>query len=290
MLNIPWLPDGHTLTLAGRGEVFYRHFRHPDPSRPTVLLLHGWTASGDTQFFTAYQALAERFSFVTIDHRGHGRGMRDTFTLEDCADDASALLHRLGLGPVIVVGYSMGGPIGLLLARAHTADVSALIMQATSMEWRATRFERWQWHLSGLVGVWMRSRWQRSTLRIILRRLRREQPDLAPVLAWLEGEIVRNDPVGVAQAADALARYDARPFARTLGKPAASLITTADRLVRPRKQRQLADALGATVRELDADHLSTLVNGAHYAALTVELIELMVAQVAQSTPSRAANR
>ena len=55
--------------------------------------------------------------------------------------------------------------------------------------------------------------------------------------------------------------------------PAASLITTADRLVRPSRQRALAEALGATVRELDADHFATLTDADEYAALTVQLVE-----------------
>ena len=80
------------MRIEGRGELFVRLHRHPDPAAPTVLLLHGWTASSDLQFFTAYEALAERCTFVGIDHRGHGRGLRspDAFTLEDAADDAAA--------------------------------------------------------------------------------------------------------------------------------------------------------------------------------------------------------
>jgi pimeloyl-ACP methyl ester carboxylesterase len=276
---VPWLPDGYTTTLDGRGEVFYRSFRHADRSRPTVLLLHGWTACADTQFFTAYESIAKHYSILAIDHRGHGRGMRDTFSLEACADDAAALVDQLGVGPVIAVGYSMGGPIAALLTRRHPHIVSAIFMQATAMEWSATRLERAQWRFAGVLGLWMRSRWQRRTLRVVLRRLRNEQPALDPYLMWLEGEVVRNDPVGLLEAARALRHYDARPFAGELAKPAASLITTADRLVRPRKQRQLAEALGATVRELHADHLATMLNGEQYAALTLELLALLEATV-----------
>ena len=58
MPEVPWLPASHTITLADRGEVFYRRHVHPDPAAPTVLLLHGWTASADVQFFTAFEALA----------------------------------------------------------------------------------------------------------------------------------------------------------------------------------------------------------------------------------------
>ena len=55
VLTVPWLPEGRTVLLPGRGEVFYRYHRHADPSAPTLLLLHGWTASADLQFFTAYE-------------------------------------------------------------------------------------------------------------------------------------------------------------------------------------------------------------------------------------------
>ena len=72
----PFLPDGRVVRLEGRGEGFVRQHVHPDPSAPTVLLLHGWTASADVQFLAAYERLAEVCSFVGVDHRGHGRGMR----------------------------------------------------------------------------------------------------------------------------------------------------------------------------------------------------------------------
>ena len=64
----PWLPPGHTAVLAGRGEVFFRYHQHADPAAPTLLLLHGWTASADLQFFTAYEELAEDFSSVSYTH------------------------------------------------------------------------------------------------------------------------------------------------------------------------------------------------------------------------------
>ena len=70
------MPEGRLVRVDGRGELFARLHRHPDPDAPVVLLLHGWTASIDLQFVTAYEALAARYTFVGIDHRGHGRGLR----------------------------------------------------------------------------------------------------------------------------------------------------------------------------------------------------------------------
>ena len=93
----------------------------------------------------------------------------------------------------------------------------------------------------------------------------------------------RNDAFAMVDAGRALSRYDARPWASTLGVPAGSLITTKDRLVRPWKQRALAQALGARVRELPADHLAALSDPVSFATLTVELIAL-VAAARQVTP------
>ncbi|HEY4332926.1 MAG TPA: alpha/beta hydrolase, partial [Ilumatobacteraceae bacterium] len=239
---VPWLPSGSTVVLDGRGEVFYRRFQHPDPTAPTLLLLHGWTASADLQFFTAYEALAADFSFIAIDHRGHGRGMRpaEAFSLEDVADDAAALVTHLDVGPVITVGYSMGGPLSLLMAQRHPETVAGIVVAATALEWRSTLMERVRWKTVRVLGPLLRSWAFPSWLRAGLRNVVRQQPTLEPYVEWLAGEVSRNSALHLVHAGQALSRYDAGPWAASLGKPAAMLITTRDRLVKPRKQRELA--------------------------------------------------
>ena len=276
---MPWMPEGRTLVVPGRGELFYRIHRHVDPAAPTVLLLHGWTATADLQFFTAYEALATRCSFVTLDHRGHGRGLRPEarFELEDAADDAAALVEALGVGPVITVGYSMGGPISMLLARRHPHLVRGIVVQATALEWCSSRMERVRWKTVHLIGPLLRSFAYPRFLRKGLRRLLGPRSALQIYVPWLTGELRRNDAFSIVQAGQALRRYDARPWAGDLHKPAASLITTRDRLVPPRKQRALAEALGAEVREVVADHLCAWEQPDEFAAATVELVELVAA-------------
>lgn len=287
-MDVPWLPTAATIPVDGRGELFYRRHDHPAWTGPTLLLLHGWTADADSQFFNAYRALAERYSFVALDHRGHGRGSRLPFSLEDAADDAAALVSTLGLGPVITVGFSMGGPISLLLARRHPRLVAGLVVQATAMEWRATRRDRAKWWALGVLGVGMRSRWFPSLITAGLRHIGREYPAATAYEQWLQGEVRRNDPRGILEAGRALSRFDAREWTAQLGKPAAALRTTADRLVAPRKQRALADALGAEVRELDADHYCTITHPEDYAALTVELVGTVAQRLAAAPLSESA--
>jgi 3-oxoadipate enol-lactonase len=277
-LLVPWLPEGRLIRVEARGEHFVRVHLHADPAVPTVLLLHGWTASSDLQFFTAYEALAERYSFVGIDHRGHGRGLRSptAFRLEHAADDAAAVVRALGLGPVVAVGYSMGGPVALHLARRHRELVRGLVVQATALEWTTTWRERALWRVLPIFGSWLRSRGYRWYLNKTVPKLIGVGHPVEPYVPWMLSEMSRNDAFAMVDAGRALSAYDARPWASTLGVPAASLITTRDRLVGATKQRALAAALGAAVRELPADHFAAISDPDRFAALTVELVELVV--------------
>ncbi len=265
----PAFPPGRVVNLPGRGEVFVRDSGGTSAT-PAVLLLHGWTASADINFFSVYASLADSYRVIAMDLRGHGRGMRsvEPFTLEDCADDAAALLEQLKAGRVIVVGYSMGGPVGLLLARRHPGQVAALVMQATALEWHGAAHERAVWRLLPVLDLSLRFGADAGFVERVLREAAAETPGLDGYRPWLAAEFRRATARDLVAAGRALSRYDARPWAEQLDIPAAMLITTRDRLVRPDKQRELAKALRASVLEIDADHDLPLAKGSEYARLT----------------------
>jgi 3-oxoadipate enol-lactonase len=276
-VEIPPLLPGRIVHLPGRGEIFVRHHIHQDPNAPTVLLLHGWTASSDLQFFTAYEDLARDFSVVGVDHRGHGRGLRPNkpFTLEDCADDAADVIRALGIGSVTTVGYSMGGPISLLVWKRHPELVDAMVLQATALEWSGTRGERNRWRVGRVIGPVIR---QISTPRIMRFGLRRAIPrghELSRFVPWIVGEIRRNDQWMVSEAGRAISHFDARPFASDIDVPAAFVLTTKDRLVPPRKQKALAEAIRATVVHLDGDHLAPMQMPREFSAATRRAVGLV---------------
>src|SRR5437660_3063657 len=106
----PLLPIGRRIELEGRGTTFVRTVKGPAADAPTVLLLHGWLASGGLNWFNVFDHLGEHYNLVAVDMRGHGRGIRSSrrFRLADCADDAVATLDALGIDKVIPVGYSLG--------------------------------------------------------------------------------------------------------------------------------------------------------------------------------------
>ena len=89
----PSLPPGRVVELPGRGSTWVREIAGP-PGAHTLLLLHGWTANADLNWFSSFGSLGEHFRVVALDLRGHGRGVRSRrpFRMRDAVDDAAALL------------------------------------------------------------------------------------------------------------------------------------------------------------------------------------------------------
>jgi len=112
-----------------------------------------------------------------------------------------------------------------------------------------------------------------------LRKAAGEVPELEGYRPWLAAEFRRATARDLVSAGHALSQFDARTWAERLEIPAAMLITTRDRLVRPAKQRELARALRASVLEIDADHDLPLVNGAEYARLTRLAVDKVAAVI-----------
>ena len=267
----PPLPPGGTVAVPGVGEMFVRD-SDPGGGRgvPAVVLLHGWGATADVNFFNAYGPLADDYRVLAFDLRGHGRGLRsdETFQLEACADDAAALLAALGVERAVAVGYSMGGPVALLLARRHHSHVAGLVLEATALEFHDGVQERLLWRGLTVVEALLRHGTGDGVVQRVLREAVDKEPTLDEYRAWLAGEFRRGYVRGIVDAGRALSRYDARPFAARLGLPAAVVLTTQDRLVPPRKQRMLAATLQATVFELAGDHDVPITAGPAFGRVT----------------------
>jgi 3-oxoadipate enol-lactonase len=257
----PALPLGTLVRVPDRGDVFVRYQAGP-PGAPTVLLLHGWMASADLNWLGTFPALAGRYHVLALDHRGHGRGIRsrEPFSLEDCADDAAGLLRELGVCNAIVAGYSMGGPVALLLARRHPVRVRGLVLVATAAELASSLIRRGMGPMVHLLGPLVRSglpdrigaEWVAGRSACL-----GGSADLTP---WLAGEMKRLHPSDIVSAGRAIAAFDARPWLAELGTPAASIVTQHDLVVGPARQRSTAAALGAQVVEVDAGHAVCVTN------------------------------
>jgi 3-oxoadipate enol-lactonase len=78
-------------------------------------------------------AFAASRRVVSVDNRGAGRSPKPPgpYSIEAMADDAVAVLDRLGIASTSVVGHSMGGYIAQELALRHPSRVAALVLVGT---------------------------------------------------------------------------------------------------------------------------------------------------------------
>jgi pimeloyl-ACP methyl ester carboxylesterase len=106
-------------------------WNHGTGSGPTVLMLHG---GGQNRFSwkNTGQILAdEGFHVVALDSRGHGDSDRSpdaTYTVDALCSDTLQVLEQIGR-PAILIGASMGGMTGILVADAAGPDkVTKLVL------------------------------------------------------------------------------------------------------------------------------------------------------------------
>ena len=96
---------------------------------PPLVLLHGAYLTADTMG-PLPAGLAERRQVIAPEQQAHGRtaDIDRPITYEQMADDTAALIRHLEIEHADVVGYSMGGGIGLQLAIRHPALVRKLVV------------------------------------------------------------------------------------------------------------------------------------------------------------------
>ena len=113
------------------GTVGYREIGTGSP----LLLIMGYAGSLDNWAPDFVDELAQAHMVVMLDNSGVGQTSRvpGTLTIDAMANQTSALLTALHLGPVSVLGWSMGGMTAQALAVLHPSQVSKLVLAATQV-------------------------------------------------------------------------------------------------------------------------------------------------------------
>ncbi len=264
----PDLPPPRAIDLPARGRVTARVVEGPAP----VLLLHGWALTADVNFCHLMPRLPG--GLVAMDHHGHGRGPRraERFRIEDATDDHVALLDALGIDKVTVLGYSLGGPIGLDLTRRYPERVAGLVLQATAL-----RFDSWMDKVTkpmlqafrplAALGVG-----RTAPLRFFT-DTRHRSTETKVLWPWLRRELVQCHPRTIVDVMLAEYDFDFRPHTAALaGLPVSVVVTTKDSAVPPRDQWDMARRLGADTITIEDDHDVFLAAPSVYVAATLEAI------------------
>jgi pimeloyl-ACP methyl ester carboxylesterase len=107
--------------------------RRGDGDGPPLVCIHG--AVGDQSHWAdVVDDLAEQYTVVTYDIRGHGRtggSARGAYSMELFADDLVALLDALDIERAVLCGHSIGGCIAQVFAARQRDRVAALVLVDT---------------------------------------------------------------------------------------------------------------------------------------------------------------
>ena len=95
---------------------------------PALVFVHGWSC--DRGYWDGQLGhFAERYQVVAIDMAGHGESGvgRESWTVPAFADDVVAVVERLGLAKVVMIGHSMGGDVIVEAALRLPGRVAGLV-------------------------------------------------------------------------------------------------------------------------------------------------------------------
>lgn len=104
------------------------HYHARGAGDPALVFVHGWSCD-KTYWDAQVDSFAQNYRVATIDLGGHGKSGRDRkdWTIEAFGRDVQAVVEKLNLDPVILIGHSMGGPVIIEATRHIQQRVIGLI-------------------------------------------------------------------------------------------------------------------------------------------------------------------
>jgi pimeloyl-ACP methyl ester carboxylesterase len=234
------LPDGAQLHYETRG------------TGEPVLLITGTSASIPLWTDGVIDALAQTHQVIAYDHRGMGGSSpaAGPVSMASLATDAAGLLDGLGVGPVHVVGWSLGSTVGQELALARPDLVASLVLYGT---WaRVDGFQHAM--LSGLRHPWATGDIETAltALGVAFSPQLLDNPDFAAIL----GSFLPAFPQTAEQVAMTVAQWDADLAHDTAGRlggiaaPTTVLVGEQDLLTPPWQSQKVAESIPGAAFEL----------------------------------------
>ncbi|MCD6012565.1 MAG: alpha/beta hydrolase [Flavipsychrobacter sp.] len=108
-----------------------------------LLLLHG-AIGASAQLKSLAEQLSSTFKIHTFDFAGHGgkEGTEAPFSMANFANEVLAFMEQEKLDKVSIFGYSMGGYVGMYLAKHYPDKVEKVVTLATKYHWDETTAAR----------------------------------------------------------------------------------------------------------------------------------------------------
>ena len=128
---IPHAANSHFVNVDG-ARVHFQEFG--DTSRPTILLIHGYTASLYVWKTVAPMFADAGFHVIAVDLLGFGYSDKPSwfdYAITSQARMIARFMNRIGIGQATIVGSSYGGAVASTLALDYPERVSKLVLVDT---------------------------------------------------------------------------------------------------------------------------------------------------------------
>ncbi|UVE18933.1 alpha/beta hydrolase [Pseudomonas sp. LS44] len=230
-------------------QLHYEEYGHGAP----VLLVHGL---GSSTLDWEYQipALSPHYRVIALDVRGHGRSAkpRERYSIAGFAEDVAGLIEHLGVGPVHLVGISMGGMIGFQVGADYPALLKSLTIVNSGPEVKAKKPSDYlmiaqRWTLSHLLSL--------EKIGKGLGRIQFPKPEQAELRSKIEQRWPRNDKRAYNASLNAIIGWGVREHLARITCP--TLVISADHDYTPVAQKE------AYVQELPNARLVVIDDSRH---------------------------
>jgi pimeloyl-ACP methyl ester carboxylesterase len=106
-----------------------KYLANRNSGKPKLLMLHGVNLRSE-YFEEFFPYITNDYDFYAPDFRGHGNSYRsvEPYTISAYAEDISIFLKNIVGGTCSLVGMSLGGRVGLLLAARHPELIKKLVV------------------------------------------------------------------------------------------------------------------------------------------------------------------
>ena len=110
--------DGVSIVYDVRGE-----------GEPALVFVHGW-ANRRSIWDSQAEHFSQKYTVVTVDLAGFGESGNDRkmWTMGSFGDDVVAVVNKLDLKNVVLVGFSMGAPVVLEAAKRQPEHVTGVVL------------------------------------------------------------------------------------------------------------------------------------------------------------------
>ncbi|MBE8999185.1 MULTISPECIES: 2-succinyl-6-hydroxy-2,4-cyclohexadiene-1-carboxylate synthase [unclassified Nostoc] len=125
----------------------FNYFININTNKPIIILLHGFMGNIN-EFDEAIKFLVEDFSYLILELPGHGKtevvGGDEYYGMESIAQAIINLLDELKIDKCHLIGYSMGGRLGLYLTLNFSERFIKVVLESASpgLATEAERLER----------------------------------------------------------------------------------------------------------------------------------------------------